>query len=64
MLNKFNYEDMTEIEKREFESKLIYAIRRSKKSFNLAIYIIEYAGREGVFKNLKMGAPNVYGEKQ
>jgi hypothetical protein len=53
------YREMTDIERRQFESELIHAILNWHPSFKLAQDAINEAKRNGKFKNVKLGLEEV-----
>jgi hypothetical protein len=54
------FDDLPDMEQKEFVSKLMYAIKRSDTCYYIAFNIISLAEQLGLFKNVKTGVEEVF----
>jgi len=61
-MNCKNYLSLSEIEQREFDTKVLHAIKSTNWGFDSGKEIIEAAEMGGYFVGIKIGHDDVYGE--
>ena len=60
LLKGRDFNELPEMEQKEFVSKLMYAIKRNSTCFFIAKNVIALAENMGLFKNVKTGVEEVF----